>query len=502
MNPFKSVVATRPGVSAFNLSHYKLLSCDMGELIPILCEEAIPGDIFNIGVEVVLRMRPLVAPILHEVNVYFHYFFVPYRLLWSSWEDFISGGELGTDDSTLPTWNVTTNTVGSLWDYLGFPIGIDAAGARPIAFPQYAYNEIYNQYYRDQNLVTALTITTNEAIQKRAWEKDMYTSALASQEKGTVPALDMTLSGNVAGTVVATAAITADPSVALDPKLDSMDEQFYAGSGGADNAKLLAAFQKLTTVTDISGGTVTGFDMDDLRLNIAIKRWMELNNLGGTRHVEWLRSQYGVKVQDHRLDRPEYIGGSKTPVVVSEVLQTSETLTGTEQGTMVGHGIAVGRNFCAKKRIPEFGLIMGIMSIMPRTMYHQGIDRMWSERKDTRYDFYNPLFAGLSEQPVYESEIYASAVEAQNNTVFGYQGRYNEYRYRPNKVAGDMHSTFDHWHLCRQFGGRPTLNQAFIECEPRKDIFASTNEDGLLVQVGNIIRAIRPMPVIPRPGRL
>lgn len=499
-NPFKSVVLTNPGRSVFNLSHYKLLTCDLGELIPVLCEEVVPGDVFHIGNEIVVRFRPLVAPILHEVNVFVHYFFVPYRLIWSSWEDFITGGEDGSDATSLPTWNVTTNTEGSLWDYLGFPLSVDAAGARPIAFPQYAYNQIYNDYYRDQKLVTALTITTNEDIKKRAWERDYFTSALASQELGTSPALSVTLSGlapldATSATQASEASIGANETIGAD----ATNKLWYADDGAHTEAEFQAMWAKIDA--DLSSGTAaaTSISLHDLRQNLAIQRWMELNNRVGARYTEFLKGHFGTAPQDGVLQRPRYLGGSKNPVIVSEVLQTSETNT-TEQGTMVGHALAVGQNFCAKARISEYGLIMGIMSVMPRTMYHQGIERMWSEKKSTRYDFYNPMFANLSEQPVYESEIYCSGTESEHNTVFGYQARYNEYRHRRNYVCGAMHGTFDYWHMCRQFGGRPTLNETFITANPRKDYLASSTEDGLLVSVGNLIRAIRPMPVFANPG--
>lgn len=502
--PFQSVELKSIGRSVFDLSHYKLFSCDMSELIPILVEEVIPGDVFQIGNSIQLRFRPLIAPILHEINVYVHYFFVPYRLIWSSWEDFITGGEDGSDTTTLPYWNVTTNNIGSLWDYLGFPIGVDAAGARPIAFPQYAYNQIYNDYYRDQNLVTELALT-NETLQKRAREKDYFTSALASQEKGTVPAISMTLSG------VLDATIDADPAVGVGASnpvtngspvyVHNTNEELWFDTDTTQAQDIIGSLEKLDVDVDISAGTVTGLGLDDLRLNIAIKRWMELNNRVGSRYVEYLKGQYGASPRDDTLQRARYLGGSKTPVTVSEVLQTSETNT-TEQGTMVGHAMAVGRNFCARARINEFGLIMGMMSVMPRTMYSQGIDRMWSNQKDTRYDYFNPLFEGLAEQPVYESELYCDGTESHHETVFGYQGRYNEYRARKNMVAGDMRSTFDHWHLGTIYSSRPQLNQTFIEDNPRKDIFASSSDDGLLVECGNIVRAIRPMRVMPRPGRI
>ncbi|MBA7535563.1 hypothetical protein ES705_27821 [subsurface metagenome] len=494
-NPYQTSRFKQPGRSVFNLSYEKKFTCDMGQLIPIMCDEVVPGDIFSIGNEIVVRFQPLVAPVLHEINVYVHYFYVPYRILWDDWEDFITGGEDGLDDSVIPVWDVTFNTVGSLWDYLGFPLGIDVAGAQPMNFPRYAYNEIYNAYYRDENLITKI-VNTNEAILRRAWEKDYFTSSMPFQQRGTAPALP--ISGTSEAVWNATAFADGEPpgsKNAVNVEATNVDDfNFYtAQTRGGLNLK--GALED----NEVDLSSATTFDVADLRLVFQIQKWLEANARGGARYTEFLKHHFGVSPTDERLNRPEYIGGSKSPVIVSEVLQTSETGT-SPQGTLAGHGLTASRNFCAKYRVKEFGLIMGIMSIMPRTAYHQGINRQWL--RETKYDFYFPEFAHLSEQPVLEREVYASGVEAQNETVFGYQGRYNEMRAKRSMVCGEMHATFDYWHLCRQFGARPVLNKEFVECVPRKDIFASPEENGLIVNIANIIKAVRPMPISADPGMM
>ena len=187
-NIFDLVSSVKPGRSVFDLSYDKKLTCDMGELIPVMCDEMVPGDKFDIGNQIVVRFQPLVAPILHEINAFVHYFFVPYRILWDLWEDFITGGEKGDDASVLPRWNPTNTAVGSLWDYLGFPTGIVPTDALPLDFVRSAYNRIFNEYYRDENLINEVA-ETSEVILKRAWEKDYFTSSLPWQQKGTAPAL-------------------------------------------------------------------------------------------------------------------------------------------------------------------------------------------------------------------------------------------------------------------------------------------------------------------------
>ena len=211
-----------------------------------------------------------------------------------------------------------------------------------------------------------------------------------------------------------------------------------------------------------------------------------------------LRAHFGVSPRDDRLQRPEYIGGSKSPVIVSEVLQTSSTDATSPQGNMAGHGVSASATYCGKYRATEYGLIMGIMSIMPRAMYQQGINRQWLRR--SRYDFYFPEFANLSEQAILNCEIYETGVEATNKSIFGYQGRYDEMRTKQNMVCGQMKSVFDYWHLGRIFSTQPLLNSSFVTCNPDKRIFAAPSEPGFIVQFANLIKAWRPMPIQSDPG--
>jgi len=480
-NVFSEVGGLHPRRSVFDLSYEKKLTCDMAQLIPVMCDEVVPGDVFKIGNQAVVRFQPLVAPILHEINMYVHYFFVPYRILWDDWEDFISGGVDGQFADPIPEWDPTITTEGSLWDFFGFPVGVDPVGAYPLDFPRRAYNLVYNEYYRDENLQTEVALT-NETILNRAWEKDYFTSSLPWQQRGTAPALP------ISGT---TKAVWVGSNYGVDYNLTRKDPANPTISNGS-----LAVFNNNTV--DLSSATT--FDIADLRLAFQIQKWMERNARAGVRYTEFLRAHFGVSPRDERLQRPEYIGGSKAPCIISEVLQTSSTDATTPQGNLAGHGITVSDAYCGKYHAQEFGLIIGIMSIMPRSAYSQGIDKQWLRK--TKYDFYFPEFANLSEQAILNAEICATGSLSHNQDIFGYQGRYDEMRTKNSQIVSGMRTTFDYWHLGRQFntGSPPVLNENFIKCVPRKDIFAVPSEPGLIVNFANIIKAFRPLPYMAVPG--
>lgn len=484
--PFKSVGSIRPGMSVFDLSYTKTFTADMGQLIPVMADEMVPGDIFSVGNQSVIRFQPLVSPILHEINAYVHYFFVPYRLLWNGWEDFISGGVDGSNNSVLPTIPLNAKIIGSLTDYLGFPTGVAfTASSVPLSFPRDAYNLIYNEYYRDETLQPEVALNNNYIL-PRNWEKDYFTSALPWQQRGTSPALPISGTTHaVWGAALASGTYNVTPAgtfqTATPPNYRPKD---------VDTKGLLDA-----NTIDLSSATT--FNVADLRLVFQIQKWMERNARGGVRYTEFLHSHFGVSPRDERLQRPEYVGGSKSPVIVSEVLQTSETAT-SPQGNMAGHGISASSTFCGKYRATEYGVMVGIMSVMPRTMYQQGVNRQWLRR--TKYDFYFPEFANLSEQAVTNAELYVSGVDNDDKKIFGYQGRYDEMRTKQNQVCSQMRDTFSYWHLGRKFASQPSLNSSFIQCVPRKDIFAAPNEPGLIIQIANLIKAWRPMPIQSNPG--
>jgi len=502
---FESVANAHPGRSVFDLSYSKLLTCDMGQLIPVMCDEMVPGDMFQIGNEVIVRFQPLVAPILHSINVYLHTFFVPYRLLWSDWEKLITRGVTGDEEPALPRWSPTNTAIGSLWDYLGFPTGVNPTGALPLDFPRIAYNYIYNEYYRDETIQPEIALN-GEIIRNRCWAKDYFTSALPWQQRGTAPALPISGSTSAEWAAAVDSLLYMNSQIGLANKhiqnTDSDGPFAYLEKADGSNFTTSEDLKARTLASALNGNTVdlsdaTTFDVSDLRLAFQLQKWMERNARSGARYVEFLRAQFGVSPTDDRLQRPEYIGGAKMPVIVSEVLQTGETAS-TPQGNMAGHGLTADMGYIGKYHAQEYGLIMTIMSVMPESMYQQGIDRQWLRRSN--WDFYNPSFANLSEQAIERAEIFASGVEAENRTIFGYQGRYDEMRVKRNMVCGQMRDTFDYWHIGRQFASAPLLNSEFLTCVPDKRIFADQADPGLIISIGNKVKAIRPMPVIAEPG--
>lgn len=501
---FNSVKLQKPRTNYFDLSHEKKLSCNMGELIPCYLQEVVPGDKFNVSSEMLIRLAPMVAPMMHRVNAYMHYFFVPTRLVWDNWQDFITGGRLGTDASVVPKITQTMGTIGTdyangtLWDYMGLPTFTGVSYYYPVsALPFRAYQLIYNEYYRDQNLLAPIDIKKTDAVdategalllqlRKRAWEKDYLTSALPWVNRGGDVQLPTTFNEANVPNIVRDS--NGDPVAAGGLQTDANGQLFADQGLGAD---VLAGLDVDTL----------GISINDLRSASRLQAWLERNALGGARYVESILSHFGVKVPDYRVQRPEYLGGGKTPIVVSEVLNTSATAT-EAQGNMSGHGIGVGKSNQFKKYFTEHGYIIGIMSVLPRTAYQEGCPRTF--RKFDNLDYYFPEFAHLGEQAIKNSEVFLNmgATEATNDATWGYQSRYAEYKWQPDTVHGDFKSSMSYWHMGRIFGSLPALANAFVEADPTHRVFAvtTTTVDKLYVQLYNQVKAIRPMPIFGTPG--
>lgn len=499
-NLFNSVKMTRPKNNVFDLSHDVKLSCNMGQLVPIMCTETVPGDKFSLSCESLLRFAPMVAPVMHRADVTMHYFFVPNRLLWDGWEDFITG----TSTALFPYINVDDSNYTALMDYLGIPRPPVAATLESgiSALPFAAYQFIYNEYYRDQNLVpevpykaiTGLNAVTDLGVlRKRAWEHDYFTSALPFAQKGQPVSLPL-------GTV------ELDPDWHLNPENPNFQDQFTSKFGGdveQDNTTTPAnPFINVVGnptekhAYDPAGSLLVGATtINDLRQAIRLQEWLEKNARGGTRYTESILSHFGVKSPDSRLQRPEYITGTKSPVVISEVLATADTGS-VPQGNMAGHGISVTSGKYGNYRCTEHGYIIGIMSIMPKTAYQQGFPKHFLKTQDA-LEFFWPSFAHLGEQAVVNREIYAYQ-GAPGQDTFGYVPRYAEYKFENNRVAGDFRTTLDFWHMGRIFATPPALNQQFIEMDSQEvdRIFAVTDpaDQKLWVHVYNKVRAVRPMP--------
>ena len=488
--------------SVFDLTHEVKFSCEMGKLVPIMLEEVVPGDTFKVKTDMMVRLAAMLAPMMHRVNVFTHFFFVPHRLLQTNWEPMITGGEDGEDATVMPTVSSGAGgwAVGSLADYFGLPTGV--ANLSVLAYPFRAYNLIYNEWYRDQNLQSKVAVslgdgadsTTSQTLLTRNWEKDYFTSALPWPQRGPSVSIPLGTSAPVIANDVADG-----NNKYLSIKDPNGTECALQTAAGYLLYNTVALNQTPHTNMHADLSTATAATINDLRQGFQVQRWMEKAARGGSRLVETIFSHFGVRTSDARLQRPEFLGGGRSPIVVSEVLQTSATDAAvTPQGNMAGHAFSAQRSHEFTKSFEEHGYIIGIMSIMPRTAYQQGVPRMWT--RTSRLEFYWPEFAHLGEQAILNKEIYAGA--ASPTGVFGYAPRYDEYRSRFSRVAGQFRSTLNYWHMGRVFSSEPALNSAFVTSDPTKRICAVTEGDNCFVQLVNSVQAIRPIPSAGIPGRI
>lgn len=525
MSIFSKVAMPRPPSNTFDLSHDRKFSGRIGELMPITLLECVPGDKFSIKSTNLTRFAPLITPIMHKAAVYCHFFFVPNRILWSNWEDFISGGEDGLSAPNFPL--VDTSLTGlvppsSLADYLGLPTsdgattGGDYSNTQISAIPFAAYNKIYNDYYRDENLIqtqredtlvdgTNPLLGVTDPIAKRAWQHDYFTSALPFTQRGPEATIPLGGTAPINYTTSGNSTLLKDANTgALIPNFDSSgaspletdsNGNFKGNIPGTtyfdfDNSRSLSA--------NLSGATASS--INDLRRAFRLQEWLERNARGGARYIEIIMAHFGVMSKDARLQRPEFLGGSQTPITISEVLQTSNQAVTTNpsdqtpQGNMAGHGVSVGSSDYVTYKCEEHGYIMGIMSVMPMTAYQQGVPKHWS--KFDKFDYYWPSFANIGEQPIYNGELYHTNTPTADDAIFGYTPRYAEYKYIPSTVHGEFRTSLNFWHMGRIFGSAPALNQDFIECdyEEVKRVFAAPDEEHLYVYLHNEVKANRLMP--------
>ncbi|AYP28934.1 MAG: major capsid protein [Microviridae sp.] len=497
--------------NTFDLSHNVKLTCKDGLLYPICNLDVLPGDKLNISNQILCRLMPMLSPVMHEMDITVTHHFVPLRLLWSTGYERFFAQPIPDDDTPVhPYFSEIVVENGSLSDYLGLPTRIfHSDSGEPL--PQYAtidkvsamfhaaYQKIYNDWYRDQNLILEVpdtltdglnSFTHFDVLRRRAWQHDYFTAALPFAQKGEAVEIPI--------------AEFDDVPVKYNSTLGAFAE--WETTGGSEfpatiTAKVAAAnnsldgntlFADTSTLSDAASVTINA-----LRWANKLQEFLERNARGGTRYIELVRSHFGVISSDARQQRAEFLGWSRTPIVISEVLTQANTEAGGEPvgvtGEMYGHGIGVGRTKNAFYRAEEHGIFMSLLSIRPKTNYSQGIPRKFSRFQAVDYPW--PEFAHLGEQEVKNREIFYG-YDALNDETFGYMQRYAEAKYENDRYAGDMRTSLNYWHMGRIFEGRPSLNQTFIECRPTRRIFNVTAEvnDQFVLHIKNQIQARRILP--------
>jgi hypothetical protein len=468
-----------------SLSHHHLLTTDMGQLRPFMAVEVLPGDTFNMSTAMLLRVAPLATPVMHPIDVRVHFWYVPNRITWDNWDDFITGADSGV--TTAPTVTPVSSGHQEIWENLGVDPQLSVALN---AFPLYAYNTIWNEFYRDNDVQSEVT-KGNQTVNRIAWGKDYFTTARPYPDLNegidipfTTGQVPITGIGVVNGTF-GSASLSVTETDGTTPTYANAK----IADGGSANQQI--GFEedpsnsgRPNIYADLTGAT-GGIDINQLRLAMAQQRFAEARARFGDRYVDYLRF-LGVDPKDARLQRPEYLGGGKQVISFSEVLATAEGTT-TEVGDLFGHGIAALRTRNVRKFFDEHGWVLGLVSIRPKGMYMDSKPKAFT--RSTRFDYWQPEMEVLPWQEVKESEIYAAGSDS---TTFGHVPRHQEYRGHLSYVSGAFKdSTMNSWHLSRDFTSAPALNDTFIKCTPTDRVYSDTSIPEVIVQANNRVKAMR-----------
>jgi len=506
--------------SSFDTQYAHKTTFDGGYLVPIYCDEVLPGDMHNVKATMFARLATPLFPVMDNLHLDTFFFFVPNRLVWDNWVKFM-GEQQNPGDSisyVIPTITSPAGgySVGSVFDHFGLPTAGQITGSNTVthnALPLRAYNLIYNEWFRDENLQNSLTVRKGDSgdvpsdytLVRRGKRKDYFTGALPWPQKGAAVSLPLGTSAPV---------LSNNTNIILSDGTNQYGLYSKLGSGTAaymphnDNTAMSQTRFGSNTGLYSDLSTATAATINQLRQSFQIQRLLERDARGGTRYTELLRAHFGVTPQDYRLQRPEYIGGGSTYVNVNPIAQTSATsISGgaTPLGNLAAMGTALASGHGFTYHAQEHGYIIGLVNVRADLTYQQGLPRMWS--RSTRYDFYFPVFAHLGEQAILNKEIYVTGTSTDND-VFGYQERWAEYRYKPSQITGLFKSTssgtIDAWHYAQKFTSLPTLNATFIQETPPIErttaVGSAANGQQFLMDAFFDCKMARPMPMYSVPG--
>lgn len=516
---FAKVATANIQRSAFNRSFGYKTTFDSGYLIPFFCQEVLPGDTHTVKPLIFARLSTPIVPFMDNLYLDTFFFFVPNRLVWEHWKEFCGEQKNPGDsiDYIIPMLTAPSDgyAVGTVYDYFALPTGV--GNFKHSALPFRAINLIYNEWFRDENLQDSLPVNLTDstagetyALFRRGKRKDYFTSCLPWPQKG--PGVELPLTGQAPVLAYGPNAPTGQSFAEMFPFAPLPGTVGDSGFGAAYLFRGSSAGEAKTSQSDSSTtnawmfadlSSVSSATINSLRQAFQIQRLLERDARGGTRYIELILSHFGVKSSDARLQRPEYLGGGSSPIIVNPVMQTSATgADSTPQGNLSAFAYVNHKKGGFSKSFEEHGYIIGFMSVRADLNYQQGLQRFWS--RSTRYDFYWPVLAHLGEQAVLNKEIYCQG-NSQDEEVFGYQERWAEYRYEPNKITGKMRSTYaqslDIWHLAQKFDTLPVLNDEFIEDNPPvKRVLAVQDEPEFIADVWFNYSCVRPMPVRSTPG--